>query len=369
MPRVRTLFVLKGLFNSFQWQFTSISRQLTFFAFTLNTMKILVIRFSSIGDLTQALSIPARLMEHFETQKPEVHFLTRSDFEILLQNNPSIHKIWTVDRKKGFSEILKIAKKLNHENYDLIYDAHNNLRSFFIRMFVRSKKTVVKPMERWKRFLLLNFKINNFEKPFSGQRDLLKPLEQIGIPFRLPKPPQIFFDQQTIARVETLIQQFALEKNKYLAFVPSAAYPLKRWPLDHWQKLIAQNAQTQIVILAGPTDHFTEVLNQYTNVINLTGKTNLLESAAMIHFAKAVVTNDTGLLHFSEQLGKPTIALMGPAPFGFPSRESTQILELKLSCRPCSKHGQGPCTNATYQKCLAEITPETVQKTLMEMTP
>ena len=65
-------------------------------------------------------------------------------------------------------------------------------------------------------------------------------------------------------------------------------------------------------------------------------------------------------LHVGEQLGKPSIALMGPAPFGFPSRPSTKIMELNLPCRPCSKHGQGPCVNQIYHQCLVDITPAQV---------
>jgi len=323
-----------------------------------------VIRFSSIGDLTQALSIPPVLHDHFDSssgQKCEIHFLTRSDFAELLTNNPSVQKIWTVNRKEGFKSLLKTIKALRSENYDLIYDAHNNLRSFFVRHFVQSKQVVVKPMERWKRFLLLNFKINKFEKPFSGQRDLLKPLEQIGVTFKLPPAPQIFFSSEVNQKMNLLMNNFNLRPSDFVVFVPSAAYPLKRWPIDYWKKLIQIYSHKKIVVLAGPTDHFTHELDQYTHVINLTGKTSLLESAAIIQHAQFVVTNDTGLLHFSEQLGKNTIALMGPAPFGYPSRKTTQILETALSCRPCSKHGQGPCTNKEFQKCLRDITPEIVK--------
>lgn len=334
-----------------------------------------MIRFSSIGDLTQALSIPPALHNHYKqlenstntTQKQflsqpacEVHFLTRSDFSELLENNPSIQKIWTVDRKKGFKSLIKIMRQLNQENFDLIYDAHNNLRSFFVRNFVKSKDTLVKPMYRWKRFLLLKFKINTFEKPFSGQRDLLKPLENINIPFKLPPPPQIFFNTELQHKINLLLQSLQLKKEQFIVFVPSAAYPLKRWPIDYWKKLIQIYNHKKIVILAGPSDHFTRELDTFTHVINLTGQTSLLESAAIIQQAQFVVTNDTGLLHFSEQLGKKTIALMGPAPFGYPSRSSTHILESNLSCRPCSKHGQGPCTNKELQKCLRDITPEMV---------
>ena len=137
-------------------------------------MKILVIRFSSIGDLTQSLSIPALIKENHP--EAEVHFLTRSDFTLLLNNNPQVKKVWAIDRKKGFSEIFNLAKELRKEHFDIIYDAHNNLRSFFIRHLVSAKSKIVKPMSRLKRFLLIRFKINLFEKPFYGQRDLLKHL-------------------------------------------------------------------------------------------------------------------------------------------------------------------------------------------------
>lgn len=323
-------------------------------------MKILVIRFSSIGDLTQSLSIPALIKDNHP--EAEIHFLTRSDFTLLLDNNPQVTKIWAIDRKKGFGEIFHLCRDLRKENFDLIYDAHNNLRSFFIRHLVSAKVKIVKPMYRFKRFLLLKFKINLFEKPFSGQRDLLKPLEKIGIKFRLPKPPLIFFDTKTEIKISTLLAEHQL--TRYIVIVPSAAYALKRWPLEHWKKLIELNTDKKIVVLAGPTDTFTKELDVYPHIINLTGKTSLLESAAIINKAQAIVTNDTGMLHFSEQLGKKTIALMGPAPFGFPSRASTIIMEKNLSCRPCSKHGQGPCVNQQFQKCMVDLTPQMVQEHL-----
>lgn len=321
-------------------------------------MKILVIRFSSIGDLTQSLSIPALIKESHPDA--EIHFLTRSDFTLLLNNNPQVKKVWTIDRKKGFSEIFRLSQELRKEQFDVIYDAHNNLRSFFIRNLVCAKSKIVKPMSRIKRFLLIKFKINLFEKPFSGQRDLLKPLEKMGIAFHLPKPPLIFFDPATDVKIKDLLRSYSLDR--YLVIVPSAAYELKRWPIDHWKKLITQNSDKKVIVLAGPTDTFTEELNAFTNVINLTGKTSLLESASIINYAQVVVSNDTGMLHFSEQLGKKTIALMGPAPFGFPSRPSTVIMEKNLYCRPCSKHGQGPCVNPNFHECMTALTPGMVQK-------
>lgn len=316
-------------------------------------MKILIIRFSSIGDLTQALSIPSFIKSYIP--QAEIHFATRKDLSAIVEGHPSVHKIWALDRKEGFSGLIKLIKELRKQNFTHVYDAHNNLRSFFIRTFIKADFVLVRPMMRLKRFLLIRFQINLFEKPFSGQRDLIKPLEKWGMKFKLPEAPQLFLNSEVKRKAADLIQQ-----TDYIVLVPSAAYELKRWPIEYWNELIKINLHKTFVVLAGAEDRFTEQLNFNKNVINFTGKTDLQTSAAIIEKAKLTISNDTGLLHISEQLGKPTIALMGPAPFGFPSRASTLILERNLKCRPCSKHGQGPCVNPDFQECLRSIRPKEV---------
>lgn len=318
-------------------------------------MKILIIRFSSIGDLTQSLSIPGFIKSY--VAQAEIHFVTREDLSEIVRHHPAIHKTWTLNRKEGFKALLKLIRELRKENFTHIYDAHNNLRSFFIRNLVPAQHKLVRPMMRLKRFMLLNFHINLFEKPFSGQRDLIKPLERWGMPFQLPPTPQLFLTSEKKQIAENLIS-----KKNYICLVPSAAYELKRWPINYWDDLVKLNPDKNFVVLAGPQDHFTHSLDKNSNVINLTGKTDLLTSAAVIEKSLMTITNDTGLLHFSEQLGKPTIALMGPAPFGFPSRTKTVIFEKNLKCRPCSKHGQGPCTNSNYQDCLRSFSPTEVSQ-------
>lgn len=319
-------------------------------------MKILIIRFSSIGDLTQALSIPSFIKSYFP--QAEIHFVTRKDLSAIIENHPQVDKIWRLDRESGFLGLLKLIRELHKENFTHVYDAHNNLRSFLIRMFTGQTFTLVRPMMRVKRFLLINFRINLFEQPFSGQRDLIKPLEKWGMKYSLPDAPQLFLNSEVKQQAASLT---AAQKD-FIVLVPSAAYELKRWPIEYWDELVKINFDKTFVVLAGKDDLFTQKLNTNKNVINYTGYTDLLTSAAIIEKAKLTISNDTGMLHFSEQLGKPTIALMGPAPFGFPSRSSTLILERNIKCRPCSKHGQGPCTNPDFQECLKSISPTEVSE-------
>lgn len=320
-------------------------------------MKILIIRFSSIGDLTQALSIPSFIKSY--VPDAEIHFVTRHDLAGLVENHPNVHKLWTLDRKQGFKGLLGLVKTLNQQNFTHIYDAHNNLRSLLIRRLVAAKYKLVRPMMRFKRFLLINFQINLFEKPFSGQRDLIKPLEAWGMTFKLPPVPQLFLDHSSD---NTSLNSNLVQFKDYIVLVPSASYELKRWPIEYWNQLIKNHPDKNFVVLAGKEDSFTDVLTENKNALNLTGKTDLKNSALVIEKARLVISNDTGMLHFAEQLGIPAIALMGPAPFGFPSREKTLILERNLQCRPCSKHGQGPCKNSYFQECLRSISVDEISR-------
>lgn len=323
--------------------------------------RFLIIRFSSFGDVTQSLSIPSAIQNTYP--EAEIEWITRKDMAPLLRHHPAIHRVWEYDRKSGLLGLWSLLTRMSETPYTHIYDAHNNLRSRLVYWrlgLFRSTQFIRRSQKRWKRFLLFKLRKNTYEMPFSGQRDLLEPLAPWSISKSLPPSPQIFIDPADSAQAEALMGSWK-DKN-YVALAPSAAYFLKRWPVSHFKQLIQLMPEVNFLLLGGPEDRFIEELEKLApeRVLNTAGKASLNVSAALVKKAQVLVANDTGLLHVGEQLGKPTVALMGPAPFGFPSRPSTKIMELNLPCRPCSKHGQGPCVNKIYHQCLVDITPEQV---------
>lgn len=323
--------------------------------------RFLIIRFSAFGDVTQSLSIPSAIQKAYP--EAEIHWITRKDMAPLLRHHPAIHKVWEYDRKTGLGGLWSLLKTMSSTHFSHIYDAHNNLRSRMVYWrlgLFASTKFIRRSQKRWKRFLLFKLRKNTYEMPFSGQRDLLEPLTPWGVEKSLPPVPQIFVDQSDEQKAEELLGDWK-DKN-YIALAPSAAYFLKRWPVTHFKELILQMPDMNFVLLGDPEDRFIEEIQKVapTRTLNTAGRAPLTVSAALVKKSQVLVSNDTGLLHVGEQLGKPTIALMGPAPFGFPSRPSTKIMELNLSCRPCSKHGQGPCVNKIYHQCLVDITPTQV---------
>ncbi len=319
--------------------------------------KFLILRFSSFGDVLQSLSIAGKIQQTFPNAR--VDWITRSEFSSLISSHPAIQNVYPIERKSAAKSLWKLASELAQKEYDVVYDAHNNLRSHLFVWFFRWHVLINKPFssviylrksqKRWKRFLLFQLRKNLFQMPFSGQRDLLEALQEISCTIELPPTPQLFIDSKSTLPVHLPAQ--------FVALAPSSAHELKRWPVDYWSELISQNPSVFFVFLGGKEDLFIQGLNNAhpTNTLNLAGALTMMESAAVVSKSQLLITNDTGPLHLAEQLGHPAFALMGPAPFGFPSRSSTKIFQRDLICRPCSKHGQNPCINPNFHQCMRDI--------------
>jgi lipopolysaccharide heptosyltransferase II len=339
-------------------------------------MKILVIRFSAIGDVLQFLSVIGALRLRFP--HAEIHWLTRADFASLISGHPGLTKIWTVDRSLGRRSLMETIRKLREQEFTHIYDGHNNIRSRIVcaflnglfgwRVWTGRHCFIRRGKYRLKRILLFYFRINLYPKPFVGQWSLLEPLDQWGVSLNLPPVPQLFLPSSAM---ETAKSALLREEGKlpWVALAPSASYELKRWPIKHWCELVQRFSSARFVILGGPEDKFVEEIRQAApdRCLNLAGRLSLIESAAIVPLCKALVSNDTGMMHVAEQLGRPCIALMGPAPYGFPGRASTLVKERDLKCRPCSKHGEKPCRNKIHQQCLVDISPVEVAADLQKI--
>jgi ADP-heptose:LPS heptosyltransferase len=327
-------------------------------------VKLLIIRFSSFGDIIQCLSVPAAFKNAFPEAK--VDWLVRSDFADLLLGQKSIHKVWSFDRKLGVFGLLKFAWQLRKQNYTHVYDAHNNLRSHLVSLVLTGSQFLRRPKNRWKRFLLFKLGQNTFQMPFIAQRSYVEPIEPWTESVGLPLAPQLEIPHtvhQTVASV-------LMPMTPFVALAPSTAWPKKDWPVEHWSKLIQSLPGLNFVILGGPGDEACKILSREKpagngQLLNMAGRLSLLESCAVISQAQALVSADTGLLHAADQLGVPTIALIGPTAFGYPARVTSQVLEVNLPCKPCSKDGRGPCVNPIFQKCMVDISSDRVKSTLL----
>lgn len=321
-------------------------------------MKLLVIRFSSFGDIVQALPALATIKK----QQPaaRMDWLVRSDFAPLLAHHPLLTHVFSFDRKAGFGGLLQMILRLHQERYTHIYDAHNNVRSwivssllwFFAVLSGRSVSVSRRPKNRIKRFLFFKLRKPVFPQPFRGAYSFLEPLLKWGMAPVMEKAPHLFVEKYINRRLFP----------GYIVLAPSAAWPTKRWPLEHWKSLIVKMPQSRFVVLGGPQDTFCAELEELASdrVVNLAGDCTLAESCAIVGASLLTISADTGILHAADQLGTPNIGMIGPTAFGYTSQAQSRILEVELYCKPCSKDGRDPCINPVFQKCMKDILPEVV---------
>lgn len=333
-----------------------------------HTPKFLIIRFSSIGDIIQCLGIIDGIRKHFP--EAEIHWITRKDMSSFLAMDKRISKIWAFDKNSGLKGLWEMAGQLKKEKYDYVYDAHSNIRSNILKLKLRSffqskPHFALRSKQRWKRLLLFKFHINRFKWPFRGMESYREPLKKWGIrdfsgqnqdwtfPPDFPDQLNSFIDKNTVT------------------LVPSANWPMKRWPVGHWKKLITLLPDYRFIILGGPSDTFCENLRAVApeRVINLAGQTSLFQSCYLIHQSHVVISADTGLMHAADLFRIPAIALIGPTAFGFPSGPTVDIFEVDLPCRPCTKDGRGKCKQTIYQKCMTDIMPLKVAQWIKKKHP
>jgi len=153
---------------------------------------------------------------------------------------------------------------------------------------------------------------------------------------------------------------------------PGAEYgPTKRWPTSHFaqlaQKLIASNPDSQIVLLGSKGDQalaqdIHSQAKQDIHIHNWCGATSLDEAIALIGMSKAVISNDSGLMHIAAALKTPQVAIFGSSDPAHtpPLSDLAQVIWLNLSCSPCHKR---ECPLG-HLKCLNDILPEQVFATL-----
>ncbi len=334
-----------------------------------NPKRILVIKFSSIGDIVLTTSPLKSLKTLYPSSK--ISFMTLNDYASILEGNKYIDRIIPLDRNAGLKQLIKTGRWINSSAYDLVIDFHNSLRSKIIRFWIRKipKRYLKKP--RLKRFLLFRFRKNLFATDFSQLKLLHQPITEWMSGEKCPLP-ELFISEIERKQADIFLKEMNVQK-PYIAIIPGAAWPQKRWVIDNYYKLLTdlkKQNNINFVILGGKNDSIcSEIAKCDSTFINLQGKTSLRESMAIIEKSKFVIGADTGLVHAAEALGKRVVSIIGPTSRetgAGVNRNDSIIIEINdVWCRPCSQTGKRKCYR-DKQYCITNITTEFVLNKIIE---
>ncbi len=307
-------------------------------------IKILLIRFSSIGDIVLTTPVIRTLKKHFGNTV-ELHYLTKKAFVPVLQANPYLTKIHSFDK-----HIKEITPELKNEHFDHLIDLHKNIRSQAVinRLQVPALRFNKLNYEKW---LLVNFKINRLPNQHIVDR-YMEPLSVFDIKNDNEGLDYFIPENDTI----DIAQTFDVKSGSYIAFVIGAAHYTKKFPKEKIVavcRLLAEKSQLPVILIGGKNDtDEAQYITQHTgNTINACGKFNINQSASIIKQAQAVITNDTGMMHIASAFQKPIVTIWGNTvpefgmyPYQPKNPENVVIIENRdIKCRPCSKIGFSKC--------------------------
>jgi lipopolysaccharide heptosyltransferase II len=311
-------------------------------------LKILIVRFSSIGDIVLTSPIVRCLKQQLDGV--EIHYLSKKKFSSILTNNPYIDKIHLIDKS-----ITEVVKTLKTEQYDFVVDLHNNIRtkSLTYRLKVPFKRFPKLHLQKWlyvkaKKDVLPN--IHVVERYFQTVTKLGVTSDNL--------PCDYFLSPEEEVNTE---KTFQLTPKKYIGFAIGAQFATKRLPL-HKIIEICSKIEFPIVLLGGKEDREIGekiITSTNNNILNLCGELTLNQSASVVQQAAALITHDTGLMHIASAFNIPIISVwgnttprLGMYPY-VPNKQNTfSIHEVKnLSCRPCSKIGFQSCPKKDF-KCM-----------------
>ncbi|HEY6952058.1 MAG TPA: hypothetical protein VI758_06600, partial [Bacteroidota bacterium] len=141
--------------------------------------KILVLRFSSIGDIV--LSSPLLRVLRARFPESQIDYVTRKEYAELVKSNQNINYTYEFDSSGGFSALRALKKRIQAEGYDLLVDIHGSLRSRYIRAFTGTSRVLTIDKREKERAALIKLKKDIYKDTVPVSKRYIEAVESLGI--------------------------------------------------------------------------------------------------------------------------------------------------------------------------------------------
>ena len=281
------------------------------------SLKILVVRFSSIGDIVLTSPILRCLKDQINA---EVHFITKSSYRDIVEKNPHIDKIHTFN-----SSLNEVIGDIKNEKFDWIIDLHHNLRSLKLkRLGVKSRSFHKLNI---KKFLLTQFKINLLPNIHIVDR-YLEAVSHLGV-----KNDRLGLDFYISNKEKINVEQrFKIVNERYIAFAIGGQHKTK---LLTTEKIISicKILASDIVLIGGKEDQLRgDQISKAVGkkAINTCGKFSINESAYIVEKSEYLITHDTGMMHIAAAFKMKIISVWGNTVTDFGMKPYLKNAENKI---------------------------------------
>lgn len=332
-------------------------------------ISFLIILMGSMGDVVRGLCLVSHIKNYLP--KSRVTWLIEPKWSELVCIHPQIDKIIVFNRSRNVLGVWELYRDLSKEHFDITLDLQRHLKSGFFSLFSKAKRRIGFHRKNAKEF---NWLFNNEyigevsnELELPKWRHYLKFTEYLG----LPTPAKLDFGITTSEPAAGLPDIIAQLDEPFVVVVMGSSWESKDWIFENYLLLIRDLLSTvnRSVVLVGDNSKKADAAKLCDKIgpgklINLVGKTSLLEAVAVLKAAAAGVGPDSGPGHLSAAVGTPYVTLFGPtsAKRAAPYRCEPFVVQSDLNCISCYKKR---CPDLD-RRCMQLVTVEKVKEKLIE---
>ena len=338
----------------------------------------LLVDTSFLGDVLCAEPMVRAAAEQWPGQP--IDFLTSTGGAQMLAGHPLLRNILVFDKRgvdKGLTGLLGLAKKLRRQEFARAICSHRSWRTAALLRLARIPERV-------------GFDNASAAWMYSRRVNYRKDLHEVERNLQLLGGGDWTAPRMYPGEVEEQRAAELVPDGQWVAMAPGSIWATKRWPEAKWSQLLQQltAAGQSCLLMGGPDDvelcadiinaaglgqktapELSENLQNTAQLLDLSGKTSLRESAAVLERCAAMVSNDSAPMHLGVSAGIPVVAVFCstiPA-FGFaPRGENDVVIEVgELDCRPCGIHGHKVCPKGHF-KCGEDIRADVVFAAIMQ---
>lgn len=333
--------------------------------------KILFFKTEAVGDSLLCLPMIKKVKE--ETNA-EIYILCSNANSFVFEKQDFVDKISLINHKKfKIREIFNLVRELRKEKIDIVLDTGQSSNiSAILSYFIAKYSIGFKKLKGISRNKVYDDSIS-----INTKKHMVKCYFDLAKPLGIKEPKEIRLEKIKIGKEEEKKISNILGNKKNLVGIHACnVFEYRAWPKEKFAKVIEYliKEKNKIVILTGSKEEQKEnqeLINLIdkklkNKIINLSGKTNLKESIALIKKLQMFIANDGGPMHIAASENTPVIGIFGyetPVRYSPFSKKSIAIYKNK-ECSPCHRPYANKWTNCSHYNCLKEISVDEVKKAI-----
>ncbi len=331
--------------------------------------RILIVKLSAIGDVLMATPVARALRKAFPEAR--IEWVVEKKAADIVLGNPYLDDVVVWERTNGkngpartmsfLRGLSALSRELRSRRFDVCLDLQGLMRSAIVCAASGSKRRIGFADAAEGGVLFYHEKYDPSGPELNAQQRNLDILKTIGVESTETAMHMPVMDDDR-AFAADLFERERLNGQTVVAFCPATTWVNKHWVPEGWSgvsELLSRNHNARTVILGSKADLALAeriVGESPAPPVVFAGQTTLKQAGAVMERCAAVIGVDTGLLHMSVALDRPTVGLFGASAWRcFQQKDNFVWVAKEFPCSPCQRHPI--CDNID---CMRAITPEDV---------